>query len=150
MKLSEIKSILPDLENLELKLENGTFVPEQFHVTEVGMITKHFIDFGGITRDKKVVNFQLWNANEFEHRLKPIKLLNIIKFPEHKLGFQELGLEVEYQLAKKRNLGMVFQGTSFTLTNKQTHCLAKDKSGIPQNKLQTQTTSFAPESGCCN
>lgn len=40
MKLSEIKEILPTLENVEFQLENGTFVPEHFHVTEVGRSIK--------------------------------------------------------------------------------------------------------------
>ena len=71
MKLSEIKEILPTLDNVEFHLENGTFVPEHFHVTEVGVITKHFIDCGGTIRNEKIVNFQLWNANDYEHRLKP-------------------------------------------------------------------------------
>jgi heme/copper-type cytochrome/quinol oxidase subunit 1 len=39
MKLSNIKEILPALDNVEFQLENGTFVPEHFHVTEVGVIT---------------------------------------------------------------------------------------------------------------
>ena len=43
MKLSEVKQILPTLENVEFQLENGTFVPEHFHVTEVGMITKNIL-----------------------------------------------------------------------------------------------------------
>lgn len=82
MKLSEIKEILPTLENVEFQLENGTFVPEHFNVTEVGTVTKHFIDCGGTIRNEKVVNFQLWNADDLEHRLKPAKLLNIIKLSE--------------------------------------------------------------------
>ena len=71
MKLSEVKSILPTLDDVSFELENGTLVPEHFHVTEVGMITKHFIDCGGTIRTEKKVNFQLWDANDFEHRLKP-------------------------------------------------------------------------------
>ena len=77
MKLSKIKEILPSLENVEFQLENGNFVPEHFHVTEVGQITKNFIDCGGVIRTERVVNFQLWNADDFEHRLKPKKLLHI-------------------------------------------------------------------------
>lgn len=96
MKLSEIKEILPTLDNVEFQLENGTFVPEHFHVTEVGQITKKFIDCGGVIRTEKVINFQLWNANDFEHRLKPTKLLNIIKLSEEKLGMQDAEIEVEY------------------------------------------------------
>lgn len=86
MKLSDIKEILQTLDNVAFQLENGTFVPEHFHVTEVGQITKNFIDCGGVIRTEKVVNFQLWNADDYEHRLKPTKLLNIIKLSEEKLG----------------------------------------------------------------
>ena len=43
MKLSKIKEILPTLENVEFQLENGTFVPEHFHVTEVGQINKNLL-----------------------------------------------------------------------------------------------------------
>jgi len=46
MKLSQVKALLPTLENVTFKLENGSFVPEHFHVTEVGMVTKNFIDCG--------------------------------------------------------------------------------------------------------
>lgn len=36
------------MEDLSIfKLENGNSVPEHFHVTEVGIITKDFIDCGG-------------------------------------------------------------------------------------------------------
>ena len=69
MTLEQIKEILPTLENVEFQLENGNFVPEHFHVTEVGVIHKNFIDCGGTIRNEKVVNFQLWNANDYEHRL---------------------------------------------------------------------------------
>lgn len=86
MKLSEIKEILPTLENVEFQLENGTFVPEHFHVTEIGAVTKHFVDCGGKIRNEKTINFQLWNADDFEHRLKPSKLINIIRLSEEKLG----------------------------------------------------------------
>ena len=93
MKLSEIKDILTNLDNVEFQLSDGSFVPEHFHVTEVGMITKDFIDCGGVIRHEKVVNFQLWNANDFEHRLKPGKLLKIIQLSEEKLGIGDHEIE---------------------------------------------------------
>jgi hypothetical protein len=71
MRISEIKEQLTNLENVTFMLPNGSFVPEHFHVTEVGLVTKNFIDCGGKVRNETVVNFQLWNANDFEHRLKP-------------------------------------------------------------------------------
>src|SRR5690606_19233477 len=95
MKLSQVKALLPTLEKVRLKLKNGSFVPENFHVTEVGMVTKNFIDCGGVIRTEKRVNFHLWNADDFEHRLKPTKFLNIIKLSEEKLGIEDAEIEVE-------------------------------------------------------
>jgi len=71
MKLSAIKNLLPNLNEVLFKLPNGTIVPNNFHVTEVGIVRKSFIDCGGIDRKEQVVNFQLWEANDFEHRLTP-------------------------------------------------------------------------------
>lgn len=157
MKLSEIKEILPVLENVEFQLEDGTFVPEHFHVTEVGTVTKHFIDCGGTIRNEKVVNFQLWNANDFEHRLKPGKLLNIIKLSEEKLGIEDGEIEVEYQNTTIGKYDLAFNGKVFILKNKTTACLAQDACGIPAGKqkislseLSAQKTSCCTSnSGCC-
>lgn len=149
MKLSEIKNILPNLENVVFQLDNGTFVPEHFHVTEVGMITKNFIDCGGTIRNEKVANFQLWNANDVEHRLKPTKLLNIIKLSEQKLNIEDLEIEVEYQAETIGKFGLDFRNNTFILTNKQTDCLAKDNCSIPQEKLKPQSSCCTPNGGCC-
>ena len=113
MKLSEVKQILPTLDNVEFQLENGTFVPEHFHVTEVGVVTKNFIDCGGVIRNEKAVNFQLWDANDFEHRLKPNKLLNIIQLSEDKLNIEDLEIEVEYQSNTIGKYNLEFNGKTF-------------------------------------
>ena len=152
MKLSTVKEILPTLENVEFQLENGTFVPEHFHVTEVGMITKNFIDCGGVIRTEKVVNFQLWNANDFEHRLKPNKLLNIIKLSEDKLDIEDLEIEVEYQNQTIGKYDLEFSGKTFVLVNKTTACLAENACGIPSGKEKknlASITNCTPNSGCC-
>ncbi len=154
MKLSKIKEILPALDNVEFQLENGTFVPEHFHVTEIGVITKHFIDCGGTIRNEKVVNFQLWNANDFEHRLKPTKLLNIIKLSEEKLGIEDAEIEVEYQSETVGKYDLNFNGKHFVLKNKQTACLASDACGIPAEKQKVKLSELnnaccTPNSGCC-
>ncbi len=156
MKLSEIKKHLSTAESVNFELQNGTFVPENFHVTEVGVVTKHFIDCGGTVRNEKVANFQLWNANDFEHRLKPAKLLNIIKLSEEKLGMEDLEIEVEYQSDTIGKYGLDFSGENFLLTTKQTDCLAKDNCGVPQHKqklqlaeLETSKSCCTPGGGCC-
>lgn len=158
MKLSEIKAHLSTLENVEFQLPSGTFVPEHFHVTEVGLVTKHFIDCGGTERIERVVNFQLWDANDFEHRLKPQKLLNIIALSESRLGLGDLEIEVEYQGETISKYGLGFNGTHFQLIAKQTACLASDACGIPPEKQKLQLMNLTPLSapstctpggGCC-
>lgn len=157
MKLSEIKKHLATAEAVNFKLPNGGFVPEHFHVTEVGLVTKHFIDCGGVERLEKVVNFQLWDANDFEHRLKPQKLSDIIALSEKKLGIGDLDIEVEYQQETIGKYDLHFDGCDFVLVQKKTACLAVDACGIPpakqkvqSNTLQATTeSSCTPGGGCC-
>lgn len=157
MKLSEIKSLLPNLENIAFELENGAFIPEHFHVTEVGMVTKNFIDCGGVVRHEKVVNFQLWDADDFEHRLKPGKLLHIIQLSEEKLGIEDLETEVEYQSGTIGRYDLAFNGKNFVLKNKVTACLAQEACGIlaegqtqGTDKIKTDpAVCCTPNSGCC-
>lgn len=155
MKLSEIKRTLVDLESIAFQLPNGELVPRHFHVTEVGMITKNFIDCGGTLRTEEVVNFQLWSANDYDHRIHPEKLLHIIKLSEKTLGLQDLDIEVEYQGETIGKYGLDFDGTNFLLTTKATDCLAKDNCGIPASKPKVKLSelqtagSCAPGNGCC-
>ena len=156
MKLSEIKSKLNELETIAFKLPNGTLVPSHFHVTEVGKITKNFIDCGGTVRYEEVVNFQLWNANDYNHRLHPEKLLNIIELSQKTLNIMDnLEIEVEYQADTIGKFGLDFDGTSFLLTSKQTDCLAKDNCGIPAAKPKVKLTDLSaepcctPDGNCC-
>ncbi len=157
MKLSELKAHLTKVTDLNFHLPDGTQVPQHFHVTEVGQITKNFIDCGGTIRHEKTVNFQLWEAGDFDHRLAPKKLSDIIRLSEEKLGLQDGEIEVEYQGHTIEKYGLEFQSGAFVLSNKQTDCLAPDKCGIPVQKpkikladLNNSQNSCAPGSGCCN
>ncbi|MCD8404232.1 DUF6428 family protein [Tenacibaculum dicentrarchi] len=154
MKLSEIKNHLASLKTIAFQLPNGELVPNHFHVTEVGKITKNFIDCGGTVRNEEVVNFQLWKADDYDHRLHPEKLINIIELSEKLLNIADLDIEVEYQGSTIGKYGLDFDGTNFLLTTTLTDCLAKDKCGIPEKpKVKIaeikQQTSCAPNSGCC-
>jgi hypothetical protein len=157
MKLSEIKTKLAELNSVDFELQNGTKVPDHFHVTEVGVVHKHFIDCGGTIRNEKMANFQLWNANDTDHRLKPQKLLNIIELSETKLGIEDLEIEVEYQMETIGKYGLEFNGNSFVLMPKFTDCLASDSCGIPQEKKKVRLSEIpvnnnsccSPDSNCC-
>ncbi len=157
MKLIEFKNRLKELEQISFELPDGTLVPAHFHVTEVGNVTKHFIDCGGTIRVEHRVNFQLWEANDYDHRLHPEKLLSIIELSESKLGLRDEEIEVEYQGATIGKYGIELNGNAFQLTSLTTDCLAKDKCGIPESKLKVSLASLtpisggscAPGSGCC-
>jgi hypothetical protein len=149
MKLNEIKEILPLLTTINFILPDGSEVPGHFHVTEVGKVTKHFIDCGGTVRSEEVVNFQLWNANDYDHRLHPEKLLKIIKLSEDKLQLGNYEIEVEYQGDTIQKFALDFKDNKFFLISKQTDCLAKDKCGITEDKLISKSSSCTPGSGCC-
>jgi hypothetical protein len=146
MKLSEIKQILTDLDAVIFQLPNKSFVPEHFHVTEVGVITKNFIDCGGTVREEKVVNFQLWEANDVDHRLAPQKLLNIISLSEKTLGIPDLEIEVEYQSDTIGKYHLDYNGNNFVLVSTQTDCLAKDNCGIPPEKLKVKLSEIGNQS----
>ncbi|GGG91876.1 DUF6428 family protein [Pedobacter zeae] len=155
MKLSEIKEILATAEGVNFKLENGNSVPEHFHVTEVGIITKDFIDCGGTVRHEKVANFQLWDADDYEHRLKAGKLIHIISLSEKVLGMEDLEIEVEYQAETIGKYDLGFDGENFILLAKKTACLAMDKCGVPAKKQKIEMVNLAsgstctPGGGCC-
>jgi hypothetical protein len=156
MKLSEIKASLVGLTEIVFQLPNVEFVPPHFHVTEVGAVSRHFIDCGGTERIEKKVNFQLWEAQDFDHRLAPEKLAKIIDLSINKLGLGDLDVEVEYQKETIGKYGLHFNGNIFQLLPTHTACLPEDQCGIPpqKQKIQLQTigkesNSCTPGGGCC-
>ena len=153
MKLSEVKQSLANSDSVNFLLPDGSFVPAHFHVTEIGLVTKHFIDCGGTVRTEKMANFQLWDANDTDHRLKPKKLLSIIDLSERILEIPDLEIEVEYQGNTIGKYGLDFNGKDFVLVSTQTNCLAKDKCGIPPEKLKVNVkenvSCCTPGGGCC-
>jgi len=149
MKLSQVKTLLPSLDVLRFQLPNGTFVPAHFHITEVGLNTKHFIDCGGTVREEKAINFQLWEAEDFDHRLAPQKLLRIIEISEKALNLENHTIEIEYQSDTIGKYGLAFDGTQFVLTTKRTDCLAKDTCGVPEEGFETENACCSPTGGCC-
>jgi hypothetical protein len=157
MKLSELKQALAGLKEISFELPNGGFVPKHFHVTEVGQINKHFIDCGGTVRHEKLVSFQLWEAGDFDHRLAPQKLNDIISLSEKVLGIEDAEIEVEYQADTIGKYGLEFNGYNFILSAKTTACLATDSCGVKPEKKKVQLVelgnavkgSCTPGGGCC-
>lgn len=156
MKITELKQHLAAATAINFRLPDGSYLPAHFHVTEVGLVTKHFIDCGGVERHEKVAAFQLWEAGDYDHRLAPQKFLHIIELSKKILGDADLEIEVEYQQQTIGKFGLRIEGQDLVLTAKQTACLAQDACGIPakpKKQLAGLTVSSSPSctpgGGCC-
>lgn len=156
MTLSELKNQIDEMEAIHFLLPNGEKVPSHFHITEVGQVTKVFIDCGGTVRREELVSFQLWHANDFDHRINASTLMKIISIAEDKLALRDGQIEVEYQSDTIGKYGLELQGNTLQLTAKMTDCLAPDKCNIPEPVkeishpgLAVKNNACAPGSGCC-
>lgn len=137
MTLKELIKLLDNHQEMALyiMLPSGEFVPDHFHVTEVGKVHKSFIDCGGTCRESTSCLLQVWTANDVNHRLIASKLSKIFKLGEKVLKDDNLLVEVEYgnEVASQyvlTNVEITCQGLLFVLAGKQTDCLALDKCGI--------------------
>lgn len=157
MRISEFKTHLAELDSVSFKLPNGTSVPSHFHITEVGRLSKHFIDCGGDVHEEKSASLQIWVADDIEHRLTPRTLLNILDLSKQVLNDEDLEIEVEYQTETIGKYGLSIEDNSFVLLAKETDCLAKTKCNIPQAKPKIKFSELTlatpntctPGGGCC-
>jgi hypothetical protein len=122
-----------------IRLPSGEFVPSHFHITEIGISTKLFIDCGGDCHDTAAGVMQVWVANDVDHRLTTDKLVKIADFKPHtSYNLAELDLEVEYQLDPTESVSTYTVSHVWTnktefmivLGIKSTNCLAPDKCGV--------------------
>lgn len=120
---------------IHIMLPSGDFVPSHFHITEVGKVTKSFIDCGGTVRDDVSCVLQVWTANDTDHRLLSGKLEKILRLAEKVVGDDDLPVRVEYghdvlSVYTVSSILMTPKGPLIELNGKQTECLAPDKCGV--------------------
>lgn len=157
MLLSKFIQHLETLSEVNFLKPDGTAIPKHFHITEVGQISKKFIDCGGTVRNETVISMQLWESIDFWHRLEPTKLISIIKLSQEKLGIEDHEVEIEYQGETIGKYGVQLKNDTFVLTTKNTDCLASDQCGIPVEKIKTNLAELGqkaascctPGGGCC-
>jgi hypothetical protein len=76
----------------------------------------------------------LWSADDYNHRLHPDKLRDIIQLSESVFEIGDLEIEVEYQVDNIAKFGLDYDGVSLLLSSKKTDCLAKENDGIVSKK----------------
>ena len=157
MTLHQLRSHLAGGGSPAFYFQDGQAVPAHFHVTELGEVTRHFIDCGGTTRLEKKANLQLWTSIDTDHRLAGERFLQIIGIAEERLGLGDLELSVEYQGEQTiETYGLSLDKAGhLTLTPVATACLAGEVCGVPAviakpvMKVIEATSCCTPGGGCC-
>ncbi len=159
MKLSELKEHFTKGGSAHFKLPNGEAVPQHFHVTELGEVSKHYIDCGGKIRHERKASLQLWTAADTDHRLAAKGFLAIISKAEQELGLGDLEVTVEYQGETTLETFKLerTRGGDLALVPLKTACLALDACGIVAAPVQKMVSLIqdagssccTPGGGCC-
>ncbi len=136
----EVRILLPD----------GERVPAHFHITEVGHVTKKFVDCGGTIRASEacVLQTHIGSSQDDGHRLTANKLAHILDLAKPMLADKNMSVEVEYEDELISQFPLVAVETEngavlLRLGRKHTDCLAKDKCGIADK------TTTENEAACC-
>ncbi len=164
MNLQQFKQTLADNPELEIQLKfaSGDSMAPHFHITEIGKVTKDFVDCGGTRRVTEACVLQTLVANDTDHRLTSDKLSAIFARTDD-LGFEGyFPVEAEVQVdtiaiylissGKNEDGKLVFE-----LTPKNTACLAPDACGLEVIPVTSQTADSpqqmaletSEDSECC-
>lgn len=158
MKLTELKAILRQHPSAYPRfiLPDGDQVPAHFHITEVGHVTKRFIDCGGKLHDKTdTCLLQTYVADDVDHRLQVGAFARILDLGAQVLPHDELPVEIEYDccvVAQYPIADAEFKGEQivFQLGGKQTDCLAKQKCGLEGKGCGlSEESSEGATASCC-
>eukprot|EP01036_Dinobryon_divergens_P051657 gene51657-69127_t len=87
--VNELPLAQPTVSQHLKELKAAGLIKGSIEGNKVGLITKRFIDCGNTVRNETVVSMQLWDANDYDHRLAPEKLLKIIASSERILGIED-------------------------------------------------------------
>ena len=150
MKLRELKSLLRANPTAQPRftLPTGEQIPAHFHLTEVGHVTKKFVDCGGTFRTNEACVLQTYVAEDFDHRLVAGRFADILDLGQSILPSDDLEVEVEWDCCVISQYPISSAEVSgdrieFQLGDKHTDCLAKEKCGCePQSEAETA-------SACC-
>jgi hypothetical protein len=99
MNVEQFLSLLeanPD-QTLRIVLPDGQTIPVHFHITEVGHVSKNFMDCGGTRRKTESCMLQTWVFLDLHHRLSSSKLANILRMAGDVLPSLDLPVEIEHE-----------------------------------------------------
>ncbi len=163
MKLShftELLAVNPD-KPLHLILPGENIVPVSFHITEVGYVTKRFIDCGGKLHTVQACQLQAWLGSDNDHRLYAGKMARVLEQAQANGVLpdgEDLDVEIEYEdkVISQYTVGSFAVSESAVVLNlnpKHTDCLAQELCGVPTLLPMAQGQKAGgcctPGGGCC-
>ena len=155
MKLSQFTDLLQSHPEkpFHLVLPGSETVPASFHITEVGHVTKKFIDCGGKLHTTQSCQLQAWVYTDTDHRLLAGKMARVLALA-HAKGVlpagEDLDVEIEYEDAAisqytVENVAVTDSAVVLNLAAKHTDCLAKELCAPTPLTMVTG----AQEASCC-
>lgn len=133
MNLTQFLELLKTHPNkgLTLALPDGSTAPAHFHITEVGHLTRSFLDCGGKKHLLDTCLLQVWVAHDYNHRIRAGKLARIVELASDLFSNTDVPVEFELEAPVLTQMPIAscdIQADTlvFTLTHKAADCLAKD------------------------
>ncbi len=155
MNIVSLKEVLAGGDSAELTIKIGSerSVEAHFHLTEVGKVTKDFVDCGGVRRSTETCLLQTYVATDIDHRLAPSKFLGILEKADVLGMTDETEVEIEIQGKTIETYAIVSAAKEdgkliIHTESKQTACLAPDTCGLPIASPQ-DVPCCDPKGGCC-
>jgi hypothetical protein len=152
VKLSDLRAVLekhPD-SFPRFILPDGDYIPAHAHVTEIGHVSKKFIDCGGVMGTTEKVLLQTHVGRDIEHRLRSDRFAKILQLGERLLPHDQLEVEVEYDCCVVAqypitDVKRAGEHLDLLLGKRHTQCLAQERRKAASADVCCATASAS----CC-
>ena len=159
MKLSQFTDLLQSHPEkpFHLILPDSGAVPHSFHITEVGHVTKKFIDCGGKLHTVEACQLQAWLGPDTDHRLYAGKMAGVLELAAAKgvLPAHDLDVEIEYEDTAisqytVESFTVSDSAVVLNLAGKHADCLAKELCApTPLTMAAGEAAGCGCGPGCC-
>lgn len=151
MKLHELRAVVEEHPTTfpRFVLPDGEKIPAHAHVTEVGHVTRNFIDCGGLTGSEEVVVLQTHVSGDTEHRLRADRFAKILLLGDRVVPHGDFDVEIEYDCCVVAQYPVwetrvVGDHLDIVLGRKATQCRARER-----EKMKGADECCAARSACC-
>ena len=155
--MATLKDLLADLKRTDpecrvaIYTPSGLSVPCHFHITEIGRTAKKFVDCGGTERETSDTTFQVWVAEDTDHKMTVGKFLKIIEAGSYLVDEED---QIIFEYDNNHTIGLYGVGMiqrlehffNIFLLQKRANCLAPDKCGV---KPEQMPKTCCGNKGCC-